>query len=123
MADILGYIDQQTSAAIVGSPVAEEQNIARQVLQQHFSNPAFDRTELQKLRKFLKQPLVGASVATLRQVLKAYSASSDPKSLVEAISELYEQQGQIDAASTVTRRVPRIAREDLRLVCYEYVCT
>ncbi|MFQ5593612.1 MAG: helicase-related protein [Anaerolineae bacterium] len=123
MADILGHIEQQTSAAIVGSPVAEEQNIARQVLQQHLSNPALDRAELQKLRKFLKQPLVGASVATLRQALKVYSASSDPQPLVQAIGELYQQQGRIDMAAAETPRVSRIAREDLHLVCYEYICT
>lgn len=71
----------------------------------------------------MKQPLVGASVATLRQALKAYGASSDPQPLVEAISELHQQQGRIDAAATETPRVPRITREDFHLVCYEYVCT
>jgi hypothetical protein len=59
---ILGDVEQQEAATIVNSPVAEEQALVAQVLQGHLSHPEMDRQELRELRRFLRQPLVGASV-------------------------------------------------------------
>ena len=61
---ILADVEQQEVAAIVAKPVAEEQNIVSQILQEHLNNPDFDRRELRELRKFLKQPL-GRSICSL----------------------------------------------------------
>ncbi len=119
IADIMGDIEQQVAASVVSSPVAVEQNIARQVLQQHLSNPDFDRTQIRELRAFLKQPLVGASVATLRKALKEYSVSSDPQPLVQVVNDVFELQGRADRLDT--KRIPKISRDDLHLVCYEYI--
>src|SRR5690606_21847942 len=74
---ILSDVGQQEAAAIVNKPVAEEQTVVSQILQDHLNNPEFDRKELRELRKFLKQPLVGASVHQLRKALQAFSDTGD----------------------------------------------
>jgi hypothetical protein len=120
---ILADVEQQEVAAIVAKPVAEEQNIVSQILQEHLNSPEFDRKELRELRKFLKQPLVGASVQRLRKVLQDYTSSGHLSGLVEILRELYRQQGHpVDETGSDVRR-NRLKREDLSLVCYEYVCT
>ena len=68
-------MEQQQAAEIVTKPVAEEQAIVSQILRQQLHNPAYERQEIRELRKFLKQPLVGASVQQLREAMKSYSAN------------------------------------------------
>ena len=115
-------VEQQEAAEVVNKPVAEEQALLSQVLQGHLSNPDYDRAELRALRRFLRQPLVCASVQTLRKALQAYSATGELGPLVGAVREIYEQQGEV-AIDDERGFHPndRIRREDLRLVCYEYV--
>ena len=117
--NILGDIDQQRAATVVSKPVAEEQAVASQILAKNLNHPDYDRQELRELRKFLKQPLVGASVKRLREAVKQYQASEDIGPLVETIRTLKEEQGAPEVEEKVTG--PRIERKDLRLICYEYI--
>jgi len=122
IASILGNIEQQEVAAIVNKPVAEEQILTSQILQSHLSNPDFDRRELRDLRKFLKQPLVGAAVQQLRKALQSYSNSNDVAILIETIREIHQHQGAWSSSDVLEKKVGNgIARENLRLICYEYV--
>ena len=120
IADILGEVEQQQAADIVTKPVAEEQAIVSQILRQQLHNPAYDRAEIRDLRKFLKQPLVGASVQKLREAMNVYSTTNEIQPLVATLKELYQQQGQ-SQVETPRPRHPRLTRDDLHLVCYEYI--
>lgn len=118
IASILGTVEQQEAAAIVNKPVAEEQIVVSQILQSYLNNPDYDRQELREFRKFLKQPLVGASIQQLRKAIQTNEADT----LVTTVRELYQQQTtQIDQRTDDTKAVPRIKRDDLKLICYEYV--
>jgi hypothetical protein len=119
---IMADVEQQEAAAIVNKPVAEEQALVAQMLQGHLNHPKVDRSELRELRKFLKQPLVGASVQQLRKALQTYSDTNDVHGLIETVQALYQHQGvsSTDEAGD-KRRLSRIAREDLKLICYEYI--
>lgn len=119
---ILGDVEQQEAVAIVNKPVSEEQTLVSQVLQGYLNNPEFDRRELRELRKFLKQPLVGASVQQLRKALQTYSSTNDMHVLIETVRALYEHQGKFSSnGSGDNKPVSRIKREDLELICYEYI--
>jgi superfamily II DNA or RNA helicase len=119
---ILGDVEQQEVAAIVNKPVAEEQTLASQVLQGHLNHPDFDRRELRELRKFLRQPLVGASVQQLRQGLQTYSSTNDVQGLIATVRELYQHQGVASSRGSGDKKpVSSIRREELTLICYEYV--
>ena len=75
-----------------------------------------------ELRKFLKQPLVGASVQQLRKALQSYSSSNDAALLIETVREIYTQQGTLSATDSLEKKaVNGLTRENLRLICYEYV--
>ena len=119
---ILGDVEQQEAAAIVNKPVSEEQTLVSQVLQGYLNNPEFDRRELRELRKFLKQPLVGASVQQLRKALQTYSSANNVHVLIETVRALYQHQGEFSTNGSGDKKpVSRIKREDLKLVCYEYI--
>ena len=119
---ILGDVEQQEVATIVNKPVVEEQTLVSQILQGHLNNPDVDRQELRELRRFLKQPLVGAAVQQLRKALQTYSSTNDVQVLIETIRERYQHQGEFSSNSSGDKKpVSRIKREDLKLICYEYV--
>jgi len=120
--DILGDVEQQEAAAVVNKPIAEEQIIASQVLQEHLNNPYYDRNELRELRRFLKKPLVGASIKALREALQAYSSTNAVDGLIATVQDIFEQQTVSRAeASTDNKLTTQITREDLQLICYEYI--
>jgi superfamily II DNA or RNA helicase len=118
---ILADVTQQQATALVSKPVAQEQAVVSQILRENMNNPALNRAEVRELRNFLKQPLVGASVRTLREALKQYSVANEPKQLVHAVQNLYAQQGDFDSEGRSERPAP-ITRENLHLICYEYIC-
>jgi hypothetical protein len=120
---ILGEVEQQEVVNLVNKPVAEEQTTVAQILQTHLNHPNFKRKELQQLRQFLKQPLVGASVRQLRQALQSYSLSNDVAALIEVVKTLYAQQGEIEPPEAAADKpvIERLTREDLKLICYEYI--
>ncbi|MFO7632741.1 MAG: helicase-related protein, partial [Caldilinea sp.] len=118
---ILKDFVQQQAISIVDKPVAEEQNIVANILREHASNPALDRSEIRELRKFLKQPLVGVSIQKLRTALKQYSADGDSGRLLETLRALQAAQGFVtDETLSVPHRIT-LTRADLHLVCYEYI--
>jgi len=117
-----GDVAQQEAAAIVNKPVSEEQTLVSQVLQGHLNNPGFDRRELRELRQFLKQPLVGTSVQQLRKVLQTYSSTNDVRGMIETVQALYQHHGEFSPNGSGDKKpVGRIQREDLKLICYEYI--
>lgn len=122
---ILADVEQQEVATLVAKPVAEEQNIVSQILQEQLNNPEYDRRELRDLRRFLKQPLVGASVQALRQAMREYTTSGNLHEVVDVVRTLFQQQGTVqqDFSSMREPSNKRLTRDDLYLVCYEYIWT
>jgi hypothetical protein len=121
---ILGDVEQQEAVAVVNKPVSEEQTLVSHALQGHLNNPEFDRKELRELRQFLKQPLVGASIQQLRKALQTYSSTNDVHVLIETVRLLYQHQGAVASYGAGGKKpVSSIKRENLELICYEYVYT
>jgi hypothetical protein len=119
---IMGDVERQEAAAIVNSPIAEEQGLVSQVLQGHLNHPAMSRQELRELRKFLRQPLVGASVQQLRKAIQRYSSTDDVQVLIETAQALYRHQGASPPNEPSDEKpVSKIRREDPKLICYEYI--
>lgn len=120
ISSILEDVSQQQAVTAVDKPISEEQNVVRQILREHFHEPEPDRKELQTLRDFLKQPLVGASVRELRDSLRDYRADSDIQGLLNLVRKLYAEQG-TDIPDEAERPQQILTREDLHLVCFEYI--
>jgi superfamily II DNA or RNA helicase len=119
---IMGTVERQEAAAIVNKPIAEEQTLVAQVLQAHLNNSSFERKELRDLRNFLKQPLVGAAVQQLRKALQTYSSTNDVHVLIETVRALHQHQAADSShGSSDAKSKSRTTREDLKLICYEYI--
>ena len=117
---IIGDLEQQVTAAVVDKLVSQEQTLVSQILHNHLSHPDLDRAEIRELRKFLKEPLVGAAIQQLRKALNIYSTDNAIQPFVEVVRLLRQQQGRIEPAPQSVA-VNQIQRSDLKLICYEYI--
>ena len=65
---------------------------------------------------------MGASVQQLRKALQTYSSTNDVQVLVETVRALYGHQGAVSPHESPDEKpVSKIRREDLKLICYEYI--
>ncbi len=77
-----------------------------------------DRERAKACIGFLGQPMGKAVHARLRILYAEWGANKDDKVLVQAVYTLSEQFGKEKPAQVTTRR---LARDDLELICYEYL--
>ena len=67
---------------------------------------------------------VGASVQQLRKALQVFSSTNEVGTLVEAVQGLYQHQAEFTSNGSGDKKPgSRINREDLKLICYEYIYT
>jgi len=96
-----------------------QQTIAT-ILQGYLNSPDIPRKQLTDAIRYLNQPLVGVHVRTLRNAHKTFNRSGDFRSLLTAVSDLQNTFGSKNDTRT-GERGGNLKREDLRLVCFEYV--
>jgi superfamily II DNA or RNA helicase len=77
-----------------------------------------DRDQAKICITFLGQPMGKALHARLRSLYADWGSQKDDKGLIEAIYTMWEQFGK---EKTAPSPIKRLAREDLELICYEYV--
>ncbi len=77
-----------------------------------------DRDKAKTCLSFLGQPMGKALHARLGALYEGWGAKKDDKELVEAIHTMSEQFGKEKSSRGPTRR---LTREDLELICYEYL--
>jgi SNF2 family DNA or RNA helicase len=118
---ILADFAQQQALAIVDKPVAEVQNIAAGILREQSQAAGADRALIREMRQFLKQPLVGAGVQRLRDALKQYGSDNDFAVLLAALRDLHAQVAYQNGDEQDRAPRIRLTRDQLHLVCYEYI--
>jgi hypothetical protein len=79
-----------------------------------------DRDKAKVCIAFFGQPMGKALHARLRALYEAWGTNKDDKELVEAVFSLSEQFGKEKTSQAPTRR---LNREDLELICYEYLAS
>jgi hypothetical protein len=79
-----------------------------------------DRDQAKACINFLGQPMGKALHARLRGVYDDWGTSKDDRALVETVFALSEQFGKERPDQAQSKR---LAKEDLELICYEYLST
>ena len=116
--DIIQSISRQQTTSVVAKILSEEQLTISELLREQINAPDMNREEIRELRRFLKQPFPGAYVKRLRGSLQTYGKSQDIQDVLAVVRELQQALGTIEV---VQKPVYSVTREDLYLVCYEYV--
>lgn len=88
-------------------------------LREKMNNPAVDRGELISLMKFLGQPMANVYVRELRQAYEVYATEGELRSLLDRIREIKAGTGEVETGDSGSE--PAVRREDLQLICFDYV--
>src|SRR5207249_10106114 len=95
-----------------------QQTIAT-VLQTYINNPAISRKDVIAAIQQLNLPLPGVYVKTLRKAYEAFTATARDDELLAAVQS-HSQEKEIPASTGSESKTP-VRREDLKLICFDYV--
>jgi hypothetical protein len=118
MAHILRSVQHQQAVEAAPKIVHPLQQTVRTVLEQQRNNPAVSSQAVRAALKALREPLSRAYVKDLRAAYENYQRDGDLTALLNAVDALETTASQSEPETTV---VAPLMREDLHLVCWEYV--
>ncbi len=119
MDDLLGTVQRQQAMEGVPNIVDGAQNLVTSVLQNQLNKPGLSRREVRAALKALRRPLQRAYLRDLRGAYDAYQRDGDVSALLETVNQTVDASAA--AAESATPTAPALQREDLHLVCWEYV--
>lgn len=103
----------------------QQQTIAT-TLRGYLNSPSFNRKEMVALLQWLAEPQPSVYIKSLRKAYDSFQAARQPEALINAIRELHAGSG-VASHETIASSPPTgeqrgiVWREDLRLICFEYV--
>jgi hypothetical protein len=112
--------DDREAEARAAAPIAVDpiQQTVSEEIKDAIRRRSVDREKAKACINFLGQAMGRALHAKLKTVNENWKASKDDATLVEEVARLLEQFGKQKPASL---GVKRLCREDLELICFEYV--
>jgi hypothetical protein len=121
---ILAATHEQESIQAAPRELSGDQSAVLVALQQALNRPGVERQRVLALLAALSRPLLSAPVKELKRARLLYQKDGDTAAFVgacEAVAAKYAQQPTAEAAlpSAEARRPRR--REDLRLICFEFL--
>jgi len=91
------------------------------LLRSYLNNPQLHRKDVKAAMQVLAAPLPRVHVKAVRQAYEGFSKDKDPLKLVQTVLGLKEIVGGTESSNTATS--PTIKREDLHLICFDYICS
>jgi SNF2 family DNA or RNA helicase len=118
IAHILAAEREAEARAAAPTAVDPIQQTVTETIKDGIRRRTVDRETAKAGITFLGQPMGKALHARLRDAYEAWGTEKDDRKLVDAVFTLAEQFGKDKATTTP---VKRLTREDLELICFEYV--
>ena len=112
---------QEEKAALQVAPQAIDplQQTVATIVQQFLNHPQVDRKRAITGIAFLNGPMQNVQVAELRKIYRLYQQTQSITDLIAAIEAMRSEFG-AEAKATYDRlSVPKLRREDLRLICFD----
>lgn len=118
--DILRSVMSQRATLAVPPTLDPVQGSAIAVLQGLVSHPDLARQRVVEALRWLSEPMGSAQVKAMRDTLKRYQMDKDHRALLEAVEGLQKRFG-ARASVAAAKPVASLTRDDLRLVCYDFL--
>jgi hypothetical protein len=117
--DILQSSQEQQAIEAAPKQIDPVQQTIITTLRNHLNSPGVDRREILELVRFLSQPMPNVHVKTLRQSYETYQLERSVETLVSAVAEIRHSVGEIHEVRE--KSSGSIGRDDLHLICFDYV--
>jgi len=118
-ADILEQAHERRAVEEAPKIVDPVQQTVATVLRQYLNHPQVDRTQARSLIQAITQPLPGVHVRSLRNAYQEFSRTNDVQRLIDRLKAMPLDEHVAAAADTPPNR--SLTRDDLHLVCFDYV--
>ncbi|MDA0988620.1 MAG: hypothetical protein O2783_05745 [Chloroflexi bacterium] len=119
IADILASVQEQQALEAAPKVLDPLQQTVITLLRSYLNSPAVKRADVREAMQRLRQPMTHTAVWELRGAYEEFQTDPDIQSLVVFISKLADSDGG-STKGTNDRDVP-LSREDLHLVCFDFV--
>jgi len=115
--DILDSVQHRQAVEAAPKILDDVQQLVATVLQAQRNNPALSARTVDEALRTLREPLPGAYVKDLREAYEAYRRDGDAEALLTVVEEMETAAG----PERETSPAQQLTREELHLVCWEYV--
>jgi hypothetical protein len=110
--------EQQVAAQVAPKTLDPVQQTVATVIQQALNRPDVDRNDAVESIRFLTRPIMKVHVRKLRDVARRYQAEQEIRVVLDEVKNLRIAAGEPEMIAT---QKDRVKREDLRLICFDFV--
>ena len=113
---------EEEKKAIEAAPkiVDPSQQLVATAIQEYLNHPEMDRNELISLISFISRPLPRIYGRKLREFYKEFSGNKDIAGLVEKVKKIKIESGKNEEIPA-PKRPQALRKEDLHLICFDYL--
>lgn len=119
--DILKTYQGQQALEEAPKTIDPTQQTVATTIQGYVNHPDLKRQQVLAAMKFLGKPAQSVVVKEVRSAYKQFQKSNDGVELVEAVLQLAQQYGSDEPQSR--RSIRPLGRDDLRLICFDHLCS
>ncbi|MFQ5882320.1 MAG: C-terminal helicase domain-containing protein, partial [Candidatus Methylomirabilales bacterium] len=120
--DILRSVEQQRALEAAPRSVDPIQQTVATLIQSYLNHPDIDRRQAIEAIKFLNQPMLAVQVRRLRQAYREFRMARQIEVVLATVGELEKEfGGETRNGETPGRASPPLSRDDLRLICFDFL--
>jgi superfamily II DNA or RNA helicase len=121
--DILRTFQERRALEVAPRVIDPVQQTVATRLRAYLSHPRVDRARVIEAVRLLSRPMLAVQVRELRAALVRAQAEAAPGVLLDAVGQIQQSFGSDAADDAPAERVPgpSLVREDLRLICFDFV--
>jgi hypothetical protein len=119
IANLLSREQEREAQAATAATVDPTQSAIREELRGMIQRGSVDREAAKAAMRYASQPVAKFAIKRLRAAFKEWSRTKDDAALLEAVTALARDFGRSSGEDQA--RQPALRREDLELICFEYV--
>jgi len=117
--DILASVQEQQALEAAPKILDALQQTVITVLRGYLNSPSVARSDIRAAMQRLRQPMSHTAIRELRRGYERFQQNQDIQMLVALIPQLVQQD--IDSADDPIERQTLLTKEDLHLVCFDFV--
>lgn len=117
---IIRASEQQAAVQVAPKTLDPIQQTVATLIQQALNRPDVDRSDAVESIRFLSRPAMKPHVKKIRELVRNYQNKQNLQLVLDAVRTLRADSGPADVVLASRQRV---AREDLRLICFDFVAS